>query len=35
VRRVAEPGLQISYDEEGLSKLEQHIVLLLEEGFSP
>ena len=35
VRRVAEPGLQISYDEDGLKKLEQHIVLLLEEGFSP
>ena len=35
VRRVAEPGLQITYDEEGLSKLERHIVLLLEEGFSP
>lgn len=35
VRRVAEPGLDISYDEEGLLKLEQHIVLLLEEGFTP
>lgn len=35
VRRVAEPGLQISYDEEGLLKLEQQIALLLEEGFSP
>ena len=35
VRRVAEPGLQIRYDEEGLSKLERHIVMLLEEGFAP
>lgn len=35
VRRVAEPGLQIAYDEEGLLKLEQHIGRLLEEGYSP
>ena len=34
-RRAAEPGLQVSYDEEGLEKLERHICLLLEEGFSP
>ena len=35
VRRVAEPGLGISYDEEGLANLERHIGLLLEEGFTP
>ena len=34
-RRVAEPGLRIKYDEKGMSKLERHIEMLLEEGFAP
>ena len=33
-RELAEPALDISYDEAGLTKLEQHIGLLLDEGFS-
>ena len=34
-REMAEPALDISYDEAGLSRLEQHIGRLLDEGFSP
>ena len=33
-RELAEPALDITYDEAGLTKLEQHIGLLLDEGFS-
>ena len=33
-RELAEPALDISYDEAGLLKLEQHIGRLLKEGFS-
>ena len=33
-RELAEPVLGISYDQAGLLKLEQHITLLLSEGFS-
>jgi AcrR family transcriptional regulator len=33
-RNLAEPVLGISYDEAGLEKLEQHITLLLSEGYS-
>ena len=32
-RGLAEPALDISYDEAGLMKLEQHICRLLNEGF--
>jgi AcrR family transcriptional regulator len=35
VREAAEPALQISYDKDGLCRLEQHIDQLLKEGFSP
>ena len=34
-REMAEPALDISYDEAGLNRLEQHIGRLLDEGFSP
>lgn len=34
IRDVAEPGLNITYDEAGLQKLEQHVGRLLGEGIS-
>jgi len=33
-RNLSEPALGISYDSAGLAKLEQHITMLLSEGFS-
>jgi len=33
-REMAGPALNISYDEAGLNKLEQHITRLLDEGFA-
>jgi TetR/AcrR family transcriptional regulator len=33
-RNLAEPGLNISYDQAGLKQLENHITLLLSEGYS-
>ena len=33
-RNVAEPGLRIAYDADGLGRLEQHIGRLFEEGFA-
>jgi len=33
-RNLAEPALGIQYDEDGLKRLERHIILLLNEGYS-